>query len=113
MVVHDPDVYGISESAVAIQDHFGVHWCEGGFRVRIRFDKVVAGFIRERRWHPSQVVEDLPDGSLLLRLTDNQLLELKRRNLSWGDMAEVLETDNLVADIVRTVAAMGTYYGTP
>ena len=87
MVVHDPDVYVISKSAVAIQDYFGVHWSEDGIMVRIRFDKAVAGFIRGRRWHLGQVVEDLQDGSLLLRLTDNQLLELNRRNLSWGDMA--------------------------
>lgn len=113
MVVHDADVYGISESAFAIQDHFGVHWSEDRIIVRIRFDKAVADFLRRRRWHPSRVVEDRPDGPLLFSLTVIHLLELKRRILSWGDMAKVLETDNLVADIVRTVMVIGTYYGTP
>lgn len=81
--------------------------------VRIRFDKVVADFIRERRWCPCQVLVDRPDGSLLFPLTVNHLLELKCRIHSWGDMAEVLEPDNLVADIGRTVAAMETSYGAP
>jgi len=86
--------------------HFGVHWGEEDVAVRILFDRRVANYIRERRWHPSQSIEDRTDGSLILSLTVNHLLELTRWILSWGDRAQVLEPLFLADDIRRTAQRM-------
>jgi len=69
---------------------FGMHWGKDDIEVRIRFDRSAAAYIRERIWHPSQTIADHPDGSLVLSMTVNHLLELKRWILSWGEAAQVL-----------------------
>ena len=86
--------------------HFGVHWGEEEVAVRILFDRRVADYIRERCWHPSQSIEDRADGSAILTLTVNHLLELKRWILSWGDRAQVLAPLFLADDIRRTAQRM-------
>lgn len=79
--------------------HFGVHWGSEETEVRIRFVLAAAFYVRERRWHASQEIEEEADGSLVLALTVNHLLELRRWILSWGDMAQVLAPASLAAEI--------------
>ncbi len=90
--------------------HFGVHWSDGEINVKIRFNKRVADYVRERTWHPSQVIVCLDSGDVILSLTVNHLLELKRWVLSWGADAEVLEPDSFAGDIRKTLKnAAGLY----
>ena len=51
---------------------FGAQGGTGDYRVRILFDASAAFYIRERRWHPTQEMKDLPNGGmeLSLRLAD-------------------------------------------
>ncbi len=93
-----------------VGSHFGVHWSNREFDVKIRFDRSVAGFIKERKWHPTQEIVDNPDGSVVLSLTVNHLLELKRWILSWGSMAKVLEPGPFVAEIKKTISEMNALY---
>jgi predicted DNA-binding transcriptional regulator YafY len=93
-----------------VGSHFGVHWSNQEFDVKIHFAKSVTGYIKERKWHPTQKIYDNPDGSVVLSLTVNHLLELKRWILSWGSMAKVLEPASLVGEIQKTIAEMGTLY---
>lgn len=90
--------------------HFGVHWSDSEYQVRIRFEPEVAGYIRERRWHPTQRIDENPDGSVILSLTVNHLLELKRWVLSWGDSASVLAPPEFVSDIKASAAGMANLY---
>ena len=91
--------------------NFGIHWGVDEHRVKVLFDKKAAGYIRERCWHPTQHIDENPDGSLTLSLTVNHLLELKRWILSWGSMAKALEPPELVADLKRSVREMAVHYG--
>ncbi len=91
--------------------HFGVHWAPGEIRVRIRFDASVADYVKERRWHPSQEIEELEDGSLILAMTVNHLLELKRWVLSWGDAAEVLDPEELRKEMSAIAGNLAVMYG--
>ncbi len=90
--------------------HFGVHWSDDEYAVKIKFNKTVAGYLKERKWHPSQQLEERSDGSVILSLTVNHLLELKRWILSWGSMAEVLEPKKFVEDVVKTIDEMKCIY---
>lgn len=56
---------------------------------RIPFAKAAAPYIRERLWHPTQRLRDLPDGRLKLQIADTQ--EVRRFLLGWGAQAEVLQ----------------------
>ena len=83
--------------------HFGIHWGEDEVEVRLQFDRRAAAYVRERQWHPSQQIEELTDGSLILTLTVNHLLELKRWILSWGDAVRVLAPIELTKEL-RAIA---------
>ncbi len=63
--------------------------------VAIRFDPHQAHYIRERRWHETQRIEELPDGGLILRFQTGGLGEVKRWVMQYGGHAEVLEPESL------------------
>jgi predicted DNA-binding transcriptional regulator YafY len=85
------------------RDSFGVHSAQGEFQIRLRFSPLVADYIREKQWHPSQDLHELPDGSVELRLTLSSLAEIERWVLAWGGHAIVLEPSEL-ATAVREAA---------
>ncbi len=91
---------------------FGVHWGKDEIRVVILFTSRVADYIRERTWHPSQELTETDDGGVILSLTVNHLLELKRWILSWGAEARVLEPRFFAEDIRRTLLDAGNRYKT-
>jgi len=59
--------------------------------VAIRFTPYQARWIRERRWHASQKLEDQSDGGVVLRLEVCGEGDLLRWVLGYGPHAEVLE----------------------
>jgi len=91
--------------------HFGIHWGTDEVEVRIHFAPKAAVYIRERQWHPSQRMDEQHDGSLILVLTVNHLLELKRWILSWGDDARVLAPRDLADDLRQTAMRMAAMPG--
>lgn len=90
--------------------HFGVHWSDEEFEVRILFAKEVASYVRERQWHSTQTIKERQDGSLILTMTVNHLLELKRWVLSWGAAAQVLSPLSLVEDMRNSTQSMAALY---
>lgn len=60
-----------------------------------RSDSSVARYIRDRLWHPSQKLRELPDGRLELSLRVADTLEVRRWILGYGGEAEVAEPDGL------------------
>ncbi len=90
--------------------HFGIHWSDGEVEVKIRFTMRVADYVRERAWHVSQKLEDCENGDIILSLTVNHLLELKRWVLSWGNDAQVLSPDSFIQDIRQTLQQAASGY---
>lgn len=86
-----------------LQNSFGVHSAQGEFRVVIRFNYMVADYIREKKWHPSQELIELPDGGVELRLKLSSLPEIERWVLGWAGNAVVKEPRQL-AEMVRRSA---------
>ena len=62
----------------------------GEYDVVLRFGPLAAGWIRERQWIPSQVLEDQPDGSLIVKFHFNDLRDIKQWAMFWGADCEVL-----------------------
>ena len=77
----------------------------------IKFDEYQARWIRERRWHTSQQIEELPAGELILRLRVGGLGEVKRWIMGYGSHAEVLEPESLRHEIKEEVKKMKKIYG--
>lgn len=63
--------------------------------VRIVFAKALAPYIRERSWHPTQKLRDLPDGRLEMTMRVADTLEVRRWILGYGAQAEVVEPASL------------------
>jgi len=86
-----------------LRDSFGVMTGQGEFAVAIRFDELVADYIREKRWHASQQLIETEDGGVELRLRLSGLVEIQRWILGWGGHAVALAPPELV-DSVRGAA---------
>jgi predicted DNA-binding transcriptional regulator YafY len=81
--------------------------------IRIRFSAAVAPAIRERVWHPTQRVEEEPDGRVVLSFEAGGRMEIVSWILSYGRHAELLEPAELREEMVRQVAEMAAAYGAP
>ena len=88
----------------------GVMGGTGDHRVVIRFTNAVAERVREREWHETQEMRDLPGGALELRLRLGALSEAEQWILSWGAAAEVLAPTELRASLKKSIAALTTTY---
>jgi predicted DNA-binding transcriptional regulator YafY len=86
---------------------------ESAVEIRIRFDAVVASYLLERPWHPSQRERRLPEGALEVTLELNNLVDIQRRILACGRNAEVLAPAELRATIAAEAAALHALYSTP
>jgi predicted DNA-binding transcriptional regulator YafY len=72
--------------------------------VEIDFSPAAAPYIRERAWHPSQVIVDRPDGGVRLQLTVSVDPALRAWILGFGPDARV-RTPARLAALVRDAAA--------
>lgn len=88
-----------------LRSSFGVIAGQGSYRVVIRFSELVADYIREKRWHPSQELRELPQGGLELRLCLSSLAEIQRWVLGWGGQAVVVEPPELAAAVKQAALA--------
>ena len=66
--------------------------------------KQIADFIREKKWHTSQQLKNLSNGSVELTLRLSSLIEVQRWILSWAGNAEVIAPLEL-RDAVRLAGA--------
>jgi predicted DNA-binding transcriptional regulator YafY len=76
----------------------------------IWFDARTAPYIRERRWHSTQQIEEQPDESLILRFVVRGLNEVKRWVLFYGKGAKVLEPPELVKMVGEELRSMNALY---
>lgn len=86
-----------------LRDSFGVHSGRGDHEVVLRFNERVADYIREKRWHASQQLTELPDGAVELRLKLSSLVEIQRWVLGWAGNVTVLQPPEL-AEAVQAAA---------
>ena len=108
-----PDTFTIDpnfDKEKHLQKIFQYEVGEKTFTIKIKFNSQTAPFIRERKWHHSQEIEEHQDGSLVLSLQSSGLNDLKRWILSYGVGAIVLEPLELVELIKKEVIAIKENY---
>lgn len=79
--------------------------------VVIQFAPQAARYVREKRWHDSQVIEEKGDGGIILKFQTSGLGEVKRWVLQYGGGAEVLEPANLRIELHNEINSMLANYG--
>lgn len=83
-----------------IQQAFGIT-LEDPIDVKIRFSAWQARYIQQRTWHPSQEIEELDNGEIILSFQASGFYEIKSWILSHGADAEVLEPADLREEIIK------------
>ena len=69
-------------------------------RIVVDFTPRVAGYLRERTWHPTQKLEALPDGGVRLTLKVCRDWALRTWVLGWGAHARVVAPSVLAEEIL-------------
>jgi CRISPR-associated endonuclease/helicase Cas3 len=87
---------------------WGVWYGEDLTEVWLRFaDPAVARRVKETLWHPSQIIDDLPEGGVEWRVQVAGVIELVPWIRGWGSDCEVLgppELREMIADDMRRAA---------
>ncbi len=89
---------------------FGEDAGRNSCRVRIRFGCERAQWIKRKTWHPTQKIEDRPDGSVVVGLDICGLEAVKRWVLYFGSDAEVLEPEELRFMVKKELVKMSERY---
>jgi len=94
-------------AAVSVDERLGQSFGvthEEPMDVVVRFTAEQAPFITERVWHPTQEIEELDSGEVILRFRAGGFYEIKAWVLSHGASAEVLEPEELREAIEQEAA---------
>jgi predicted DNA-binding transcriptional regulator YafY len=91
------------------RDAFGVSW-EDPVDIVLRFRADQAPYVRERQWHPSQQVTELPDGGVHLAFRAGGPFEIRRWILGWGDAVEVVSPEELRRDLKTILSSAASHY---
>ena len=73
-----------------LESGWGIMYGEAQVEVALRFVPEAVRRVRETRWHPSQCLEETPDGGCVLRVTVAHPEEMRYWILGWGAQVEVL-----------------------
>jgi predicted DNA-binding transcriptional regulator YafY len=92
-----------------MRDSFGVIHGKKG-KVVVQFDKEVAGYIKEKIWHPSQKIKQEKDGSITATFTVSGTNEIKYWVLSYGHHAKVKEPQSLRDEIKKDLSLALKHY---
>ena len=84
------EVPGGFDAKAHMRRAFGIVAGDKLFRVKLRFAPTVSAYIRERIWHPAQVVKERRDGGIDLEFETGGWKELVRWILSWQPDVKVL-----------------------
>jgi predicted DNA-binding transcriptional regulator YafY len=84
---------------------------EGGIAVTLRFAPSVVRRVKESVWHPSQRIEDLPDGACLFTVLVGSTLEFKPWVRQWGSAVKVLAPESFRVEMIAEVREMAQAYG--
>lgn len=95
-----------------LKGSFGIFQAGDDFEVVVDFDKWSAELVRERKWHGSQELTDLPGGGVRLHLRLNNLAEVERWILSWGTHATVVRPERLRENLLAIAGEFQTRYRT-
>lgn len=92
---------------------WGVIWPAEGeepIEVCLRFSKHVARRVKETIWHPSQMIEDLADGSCRYTVRVGSTLEMRPWVRGWGSDVVVESPLDFRAEIVAELQAALAHY---
>jgi predicted DNA-binding transcriptional regulator YafY len=93
------------DPAFSLDDYFArsfqaEHSYEPAVEIVLQFDAYQAPYIRERTWHPSQQIEELAGGEIIVRFTTGAISAMKRWIMSYGSHVRVLAPSSIAQSII-------------
>ena len=82
-----------------LRGSFGIVTGEKKQEIVIRFNELVADYIREKRWHPTQKQRNLRDGGVELTMCLDSLSEVQRWVMTWCGNAQVIKPPELARSV--------------
>jgi len=79
--------------------------------VVLEFDKTYARWIKRKKWHPTQVIEEQKDGSIIFKVTVQGTKELKWWTYHWIPYCKILSPPELRKEAVEEMRTMLEVYG--
>lgn len=79
-------------------------------KIEVMFAPKIARYVRERVWHPSQAIADLPDGSMRLTLHVVNDWALRSWILGFGGLATVMTPESLATEIATELRTAANNY---
>jgi len=111
----------LTDKSYRIPDDFDIdNYFEAGWNmlrygkpieVVLRFTKEYARWIQRRKWHPTQVIEEKKDGSIIFRVTVEGTEELKWWTYHWIPFCEIISPPELKKEVMDEMKAMMKEYG--
>jgi proteasome accessory factor B len=98
-----PDSFSLDEY---LSGAFGPFASDESYDIKIRFTKVAAPFIREKKWHPTQKNKELKNGSVEISLKLSHLTDIRRWILGWGGEAKVIAPTELLESVQAEAKAI-------
>ncbi len=80
-------------------ERFGIIREKEAYNVKIEFTAEAAPYVRERIWHATQEIRELPEGKIIISFAANSLREVKRWVMGWGSSARALAPQRLVDEL--------------
>jgi len=110
LTVLEESYEGPKEMDAAVFPHsLGAHTGEPQ-RIELEFAARVSPYVKERRWHPSQKIRTLPDGSLRMSLRVCDDWSLRSWILGFGPFARVVSPSALAEEILEALEEARTLY---
>jgi len=78
--------------------------------IAILFAPAVVRRVKESVWHPSQRIEDLPDGACLFTVRLGSTMEFKPWVRQWGSAVTVISPPQFRDEIVDEIRDMAKSY---
>nr|WP_319581619.1 WYL domain-containing protein [uncultured Pseudodesulfovibrio sp.] len=79
-------------------------------KVKVKFDKETASYIKERQWSDDQSIREFKNGNLVLEFNAQSMPEVVSWILSFGAHAKVMEPKVLKDQLRSEVEALGALY---
>jgi predicted DNA-binding transcriptional regulator YafY len=78
--------------------------------VILRFNKDIARWIRRRKWHPTQIIEEQKDGSIIFKVTLPNTSEIKWWTYNWVPNCEILSPPELRKEVIEDIKKLAKIY---
>ena len=111
----------VTNESYTIPDDFDINeYFKPGWRMRrygapvevvLKFSEHYARWIKRRKWHPTQVIEEQKDGSIIFKVKVEGTVELKWWTYHWIPFCEILSPPELRKEVMEEMREMLGVYG--